>query len=78
MGHRAGVSQFTYIEVVSPTRPQHKEGNDFHVNLNFVMLVQILSNIKVNKVVVVRVIGRLEKWGFHGLICSLCPVRLLW
>ena len=35
----AGVSQFTYVEVVSPTGPQHKEGNNFHANLNFVMLI---------------------------------------
>ena len=26
----------------------------------------------------VRVNGRFEKWWFHSLICSLCPVRLLW
>ena len=26
----------------------------------------------------VRIIGRFEKWGFHSLISSLCPVRLLW
>ena len=26
----------------------------------------------------VRVTGRFQKWGFHPLICSLRPVRLLW